>query len=86
MHFLIHGAKFLFIISELDGRFHALLEGTSKSERISTLQNGSLKIADIKKEDEGIYECLVTNEVGSPLKKSAVIRVIGEKKMNIIKV
>lgn len=73
--FLIYSVNF----SEIDGRFHALEAEISHSERISVFSNGSLKINNVQKKDEGIYECQVTNEVGNPLKKSAVLKVIGEK-------
>lgn len=41
--------------------------------------NGSLSIGDVTKEDEGIYQCVVSNEIGNSLSKSASLRVIGEK-------
>lgn len=42
------------------------------------MENGTLSISEVKKEDEGVYECIVSNEIGTPLQKSASLRVIGE--------
>lgn len=67
-----------FLISEIDGRFHGLGSDVAASGRVLIVQNGSLKITGVTKNDEGVYECQVSNEVGSPLKKSAVLKVIGE--------
>ena len=49
------------------------------------MENGTLSINGIKKEHEGIYQCTVSNDLGTPLKKSASLRVIGEKKYMTIK-
>lgn len=42
-----------------------------------TLKNGTLIIERVKKDDEGIYECLASNDRGEA-KTSAVITVVGE--------
>lgn len=38
----------------------------------------SLKVPEAKKEDEGFYECHVTNGIGDPLRKSVRVEVQGE--------
>lgn len=43
------------------------------------MDNGTLTISGINKEHEGIYQCIVSNDVGPTLQKSASLRVIGEK-------
>lgn len=43
------------------------------------MDNGTLSISGINKEHEGIYQCIVSNDVGPSLQKSASLRVIGEK-------
>lgn len=48
------------------------------------MDNGTLIINGVKKEDEGVYQCTVANEVGSPLVKSAILRVIGEKHIQYV--
>ncbi|KFM77616.1 hypothetical protein X975_25960, partial [Stegodyphus mimosarum] len=65
------------------GKFHPLITDISSlnsDSRIILLQNGSLNIFRVSKEDEGVYQCSVSNDVGAPLKKSASLRVIGEGK------
>ncbi len=42
-----------------------------------TLKDGFLIIERVKKDDEGIYECLASNDIGEA-KTSAVITVVGE--------
>ncbi|XP_035221089.1 Down syndrome cell adhesion molecule homolog isoform X5 [Stegodyphus dumicola] len=46
------------------------------SPEISLFPNGSLSVTSIKKDDEGLYMCNISNNIGSPLHKTIVIRVI----------
>lgn len=48
------------------------------SELISIHINGSFEISEVTKEHEGIYQCIVSNGVGSALKRDINIKVIGE--------
>ncbi|XP_054719282.1 hemicentin-1-like [Uloborus diversus] len=66
---------------DMDGKYHVLSESVSATDRISQLKNGSLQIDDIYKDDEGIYQCRVSNNVGMALEKSASLRVIGTPKI-----
>lgn len=68
-------------LSDLDGNYHPVLSEmlNSVAKSITIMDNGTLSISSIKKEDEGVYQCAVSNEVGSPLHKTANLRVIGEK-------
>lgn len=50
----------------------------ANSEFISIHINGSFEISEVSKEHEGIYQCIVSNGVGSELKKDINIKVIGE--------
>lgn len=43
----------------------------------SAFANGSLHIEKIAKEDEGMYQCNVSNGIGKPLIKTVLIKVIG---------
>lgn len=65
---------------ELDGKYYSLLNDISNpvSSSILLMENGTLSIDGLKKEDEGVYQCSVANDVGKPLQKSASLRVIGE--------
>lgn len=46
---------------------------------ITTLHsNGSLEIKEISKEHEGFYQCVISNGVGSDLKRDINIKVIGK--------
>lgn len=65
---------------DLDGKFYPVLTDVANPTSTSILENGTLIINGIKKEDEGVYQCTVSNDVGTPLHKSATLRVIGENK------
>lgn len=54
---------------------------SNPSNSVLIMENGSLTISVIGKDDEGVYQCTVSNEVGTPLEKSATLRVIGEKNL-----
>ncbi|GFS88051.1 hemicentin-2 [Nephila pilipes] len=71
------------IFNEMDGKFHLLVSETTSAnrERIFLSKNGSLSISEVRKEDEGIYQCSVSNEIGGVLTKSASLRVIELYKM-----
>ncbi|GBM75398.1 Hemicentin-1 [Araneus ventricosus] len=62
--------------NELDGKYHLISDMTSKQDRVILFNNGSLSIKNVSKEDEGLYQCSVSNEVGGSLAKSANLRVI----------
>ena len=40
--------------------------------------NGSLEISEVSKEHEGIYQCIISNGVGSELKRDINVKVIGK--------
>lgn len=49
------------------------------STELTTLHlNGSLEIKEISKDHEGLYQCVVSNGVGSELKRDINIKVIGK--------
>ncbi|XP_054723241.1 hemicentin-1-like [Uloborus diversus] len=62
--------------NDIDGKFHILPADASSTDRIQHLSNGSLNINGISKSDEGIYQCRISNEVGTPLEKAASLHVI----------
>lgn len=68
------------IFLELDGKYYPLQNDALNpaSSSILVMDNGTLSIIGIKKENEGVYQCTASNEVGLSLKKSASLRVIGE--------
>ncbi|PRD27649.1 UNVERIFIED_CONTAM: Down syndrome cell adhesion molecule-like protein [Trichonephila clavipes] len=43
------------------------------------LLNGTLILNDIRKEDEGLYKCVLSNGIGTQLQKTVVVKVIGMK-------
>lgn len=47
------------------------------SSELSIKPNGSLEIASVSKEDEGMYMCNISNGIGFPLQKTIVLKVIG---------
>lgn len=69
----------------MDGKFYPIQNDNSNSPPSSVLLNvnGTLTISGVKKEHEGVYQCMVSNEVGASLTKSANLRVIGEEKVYI---
>ena len=71
---------FIFYNPDLDGKFYPVVNDmlNSASSAIFVMENGTLAINGIKKEDEGIYQCSASNDIGTPLTKSASLRVIGE--------
>lgn len=63
--------------------FLILAQGTDfslipNSDFIEFHSNGTLEIKDVSKEHEGIYQCIISNGVGSDLKKDISIKVIGK--------
>lgn len=68
-------------ILDLDGKYYPLQNDLLNpiSNSVILMDNGTLSISGIKKEHEGIYQCIVSNDVGPTLQKSASLRVIGEK-------
>ncbi|GBM46999.1 Titin [Araneus ventricosus] len=64
--------------NEIDGKYHMLISETTATnqERITLMKNGSLSINVITKDDEGVYQCSASNEIGGSLTKSASLRVI----------
>ncbi|XP_035221092.1 Down syndrome cell adhesion molecule homolog isoform X8 [Stegodyphus dumicola] len=64
--------------NEIDGKFYSLImdHANAGSDKVILHSNGSLNLIGVNKEDEGVYQCIVSNDVGAPLKKSANLRVI----------
>lgn len=56
----------------------------TNSENIEVHINGTLEIKEISKDHEGAYQCIISNGVGSALKKDINIKVIGEFVLYII--
>lgn len=50
----------------------------SNTEIMTLHANGSLELKGVSKENEGFYQCVVSNGVGSELKRDINIKVIGE--------
>ena len=48
------------------------------SHRAVNITSPNLKFNDIKKEDKGIYRCVVTNDDGSVVSDNATIKVYGK--------
>ncbi|KAG8172951.1 hypothetical protein JTE90_005600 [Oedothorax gibbosus] len=65
--------------NDMDGKYYPIVsDSAAHQNRIFFLKNGSLKITELNKGDEGIYQCVVSNDIGESLTKSATLRVIGE--------
>lgn len=41
------------------------------------MTNGTLEISSVSKDDEGMYECNISNGIGSALQKTVMVKVIG---------
>lgn len=69
-------------VIDADGKYYPIQSDglNSASSSILLTENGTLSITGINKKHEGMYQCTVSNEVGTPLKKSANLRVIGKRK------
>lgn len=67
----------------MDGKYYPIQNDNLNSPSSSVLlnENGTLTISGVKKEHEGVYQCVVSNEVGASLMQSANLRVIGEEKV-----
>lgn len=48
-------------------------------------KNGSLLLKNVDKTHEGVYKCIISNEIGDELVKSVILTVIGMYTLNIIK-
>ena len=54
-------------------------EPVQSDGRLRISEDGQvLKVPEARKEDEGFYECHVTNGIGDPLRKSVRVEVQGE--------
>ncbi|KAG8187812.1 hypothetical protein JTE90_001187 [Oedothorax gibbosus] len=63
--------------NDMDGKYYPIVsDSAALQNRIFFLKNGSLKITELNKGDEGIYQCVVSNDIGESLTKSATLRVI----------
>lgn len=71
-------------VIDADGKYYPIQSDgvNSVSSSFLLIENGTLSITGINKEHEGMYQCTVSNEIGTPLRKSANLRVIGKKKTN----
>lgn len=49
----------------------------SGNNQATAFSNGSLYIESIKKEDEGMYKCNISNGIGNSLIKTVMVKVIG---------
>ena len=58
--------------------WHYLSSGTS-GERIQGVQTAILTIDKVQKSDEGQYQCIVSDSVGSVKSQPATLRLAGEK-------
>lgn len=52
-------------------------ENIVTGERTTIFPNGTLVIGAVSKSDEGLYKCSASNNVGTPLEATMVLRVIG---------
>ncbi|KAG8173632.1 hypothetical protein JTE90_000473, partial [Oedothorax gibbosus] len=62
--------------NDIDGKYYPIVPDSSQQDRIFVSKNGSLKISEVNKGDDGIYQCIVSNDIGGSLTKSATLKVI----------
>ncbi|XP_076359024.1 cell adhesion molecule DSCAM-like [Tachypleus tridentatus] len=54
---------------------------TNLRTRWKIFENGTLRIRNSQKKDEGEYSCIVRNDIGKDLRQTAVIRISGRKEL-----